>query len=523
MARYYYSRTVYNDYLGVSKVIKGETPYEVEWKAANQLEKWREQEQRKRAREAVADMKAQAEDDTAEALEQIESYKGILNATLKVNDKLKWESLYDRKRFRKFSFAEVGLPPLERTTYLALDIPKKSLWEALFPSLRKRRLDRTASIERVYREQLLKLLRLVKSARERYELERQAFLAKQQEFNAAVDKFKSAFERGDFEAIEKYVRLVLERSKYPDAIPKEFEVQFEPNSKTAIIDYALPNPHDLPRVIEYKFVASTKQTKTAEMKKKDFDAFYESVVYQVTLRTIHEVFESVYIPHMLSALFNGWVEGTDASTGNDFRSCILSVQATREAFEKINLEKVDPKECFRALKGIHAGPLANLAPVKPIMEIKRTDSRFIESREILAGINSIPNLATMDWADFEHLVRELFARYFSSEGAEVHVTQSSRDEGVDAIAFDPDPIRGGKFVIQAKRYNNVVPPSAVRDLYGTMINEGATKGILVTTSYFGIESREFAKDKPITLIDGSNLVYLFQQYGYDVRIKLTKQ
>jgi len=35
----------------------------------------------------------------------------------------------------------------------------------------------------------------------------------------------------------------------------------------------------------------------------------------------------------------------------------------------------------------------------------------------------------------------------------VKVTQASRDRGVDAIAFDPDPIRGGKFVIQAKRYN----------------------------------------------------------------------
>jgi restriction system protein len=43
----------------------------------------------------------------------------------------------------------------------------------------------------------------------------------------------------------------------------------------------------------------------------------------------------------------------------------------------------------------------------------------------------------------------------------------SRDGGVDAVTFDLDPIRGGKFVIQAKRFNNVVPVSAARDLYGT--------------------------------------------------------
>ena len=103
------------------------------------------------------------------------------------------------------------------------------------------------------------------------------------------------------------------------------------------------------------------------------------------------------------------------------------------------------------------------------------------------------------------------------------MTQSSRDGGVDAIAFDPDPIRGGKFVIQAKRYNNVVPIAAVRDLYGTMIYEGATKGILVTTSYFGTDSQNFVKDKPLTLIDGQNLIYMMKKYGYDnVFIKLKK-
>lgn len=135
------------------------------------------------------------------------------------------------------------------------------------------------------------------------------------------------------------------------------------------------------------------------------------------------------------------------------------------------------------------------------MNIDRRDSRFIESKEIIAELDSTVNLAEMPWEDFEHLIRDLFSKMFSREGCEVKVTQASRDRGVDAIAFDDDPIRGGKFVIQAKRYNNVVPVSAVRDLYGTMINEGAVKGILVTTSYFGADSLEFAKDKPIAPIN----------------------
>jgi HJR/Mrr/RecB family endonuclease len=61
------------------------------------------------------------------------------------------------------------------------------------------------------------------------------------------------------------------------------------------------------------------------------------------------------------------------------------------------------------------------------------------------------------------------SKVFAEYGSEVRVTQASRDGGVDAIAFDPDLIRGGKFVIQAKRYNKVVPVSAVRDLYQTLV------------------------------------------------------
>lgn len=50
------------------------------------------------------------------------------------------------------------------------------------------------------------------------------------------------------------------------------------------------------------------------------------------------------------------------------------------------------------------------------------------------------------------------------------------------MAFDARPVLGGKVVIQAKRYRDTVGVSAVRDLYGTMLNEGASKGILVCTS-----------------------------------------
>jgi restriction system protein len=106
-------------------------------------------------------------------------------------------------------------------------------------------------------------------------------------------------------------------------------------------------------------------------------------------------------------------------------------------------------------------------------------------------------------------------------GLETRLTRASRDGGVDCVAYDTRPVLGGKVVIQAKRYKDTVGVSAVRDLYGTMINEGASKGILITTSGFGQASTEFAGDKPLELLSGSHLLALLADHaGIEAKIEM---
>jgi restriction system protein len=154
--------------------------------------------------------------------------------------------------------------------------------------------------------------------------------------------------------------------------------------------------------------------------------------------------------------------------------------------------------------------------------LNTTDSRVIENRDVVERLDQEANLAAMPWEDFEHLVRQLFEWEFGRNGIEVKVTRASRDRGVDAIMSDPDPLRGGKYILQAKRYTRPVDVSAVRDLYGTVMNEGANRGILVTTSSYGPDSYEFAKDKPISLVDGPNLVVMPNRHGRKFRIDLAE-
>ncbi len=502
-----YEAVIRNDFLGEQRTIRCRDYADVELKARAQLAKWREREIRERtarARGALADRGSQTAENNVAAV------RGILQATLAVDDRLDWSSMLDTRSFPLFSFPPPPPPP---------DAARKSPWEWLIPALKRRRLAEDEALKDKWNKRTIEHAHEAADAKRRYDGERAAFEKEQRSRNESVQNFRSRFEACDPASVVEYMTAVFDRSAYPDCFTVRHEPSFDVASRTVVVDVQIPPQATVPDILEYRHRKSADPT-PVRMKKKEHDELYDSATKQTILRTLHEVFESDYTKNVAAAVANGWITDIDPATGHERTTCVISVSAPREQFEKLNLARVDPTEAIKSLKGLIAGPLSQIAPVKPIMHLDRKDGRFIESKDVLSGYDGSTNLAEIPWEEFEQLVRELFGEIFSGEDAECRVTQASRDGGVDAIAFDPDPIRGGKFVIQAKRYTKVVPVSAVRDLYGTMINEGAAKGILVTTAYFGPDSREFVKDKPITLIDGPRLVYMLEEYGHKVRINV---
>ncbi len=314
--------------------------------------------------------------------------------------------------------------------------------------------------------------------------------------------------------------MVLEFSKFCDGSKREFDLEYVPESKIVIVDHLLPAPDDLVRIKEVKYVKASNEFVEVLFSDNEFNHIYEDILYQMCLRTLHELFDADTVGALSAVVFNGWVESVDKATGQDTKGCVLSVQARKEEFQKINLARVEPKACFKALKGIGSSTLHSLTPIAPVLKINRDDKRFVASHEVAGQLDERFNLAAMDWEDFEHLIRELFEKEFSKPGCEVKVTQASRDGGVDSVVFDPDPIHGGKTVIQAKRYTNTVGVAAVRELYGTVLNEGAMKGILVTTADYGPDAYEFAADKPLVLLNGANLLSLLEKHGHKAKIDL---
>ncbi len=98
-------------------------------------------------------------------------------------------------------------------------------------------------------------------------------------------------------------------------------------------------------------------------------------------------------------------------------------------------------------------------------------------------------------------------RIFARHGYAVDNVRDVKDGGVDILVTDGF---GQQAVVQCKRYRGTVGEPIVRDLYGTMIHQGAVYAYLVTNSNFSEEARQWAAGKPIELIDGRRLVQLSQ-------------
>lgn len=124
----------------------------------------------------------------------------------------------------------------------------------------------------------------------------------------------------------------------------------------------------------------------------------------------------------------------------------------------------------------------------------------------IEGMHEINNL---DGHAFENLIYNLLIKM----GLEVEASKKSNDGGIDITAKSDDPITGGLYIIQCKRYSSKVGEPVVRDLYGVINHINASKGVLITNSDFSKQAIDFANGKPLELINGDKLRELLTKYG----------
>ena len=366
--------------------------------------------------------------------------------------------------------------------------------------------------------QRLNLVNEAELLQKKIEDKKREFILIHQKLEKEKEELKLKIEEGNIKANETLIKIANLIYPLPYFFKNNIDVLIDEERKIAYVEFEFPDYTNENIIIGYKKKYNDFYPKNAtETNKKKL---VKNCLYSLIIRIAYFAANYCQKNNYENVLVNVKQHWFDPATGQSKKGIIASMQAKVEILKILKLDKLDPEMCFKNLKGLSTHSFQNINPIRPIFELNKSDDRLISGKDIESNLEPESNLASMEWEDFEHLVAQLFEWEFSKNGTEVKVTRASRDRGVDAILFDPDPIKGGKYVIQAKRYTRTVDVSAVRDLYGTVMNEGANRGILITTAGFGPDAYDFVKDKPISLIDGQILLKMLQKHGKKFRIDI---
>lgn len=338
-----------------------------------------------------------------------------------------------------------------------------------------------------------------------------AQLADLRRHNAGVVDLTEGVGRRDPDSVVEYFSAALYASTaWPEGFPRQVAAAYDSAAGQLVLDWELPAHSVVPEAKSVRYMAGVDQDKETPRPAGQRRALYREVLAQCMLLVLHELFTADEQGALESVALNGFVDGHDPTTGRPGRICLATVMATHSTFRDLHLAQVDAGSCLAdALRGQLSARPDQLSAVRPGRR-----PQDVGNRVVTHGSDDDPDLYEMDPIAFENLVADLFR----AMGMQAVTTQRSNDGGVDVDALDPAPIRGGKIVVQVKRYRNTVPPTAVRDLYGTVQDAGANKGVLVTTSRFGPGSHTFAGGKPLELISGTELVDLLHRHGLRGRL-----
>jgi restriction system protein len=360
----------------------------------------------------------------------------------------------------------------------------------------------------------------LRAARQAHDQKVKALAAEVREHNVAIDELERDFSVGVPDAVEEYFTELLGLSQYPGGFPHHYQVAYRKEPRELVVEYQLPPVEVVPAERDFRYVKARREIDELPRPAKEIKELYALVIHQVALRTMWECLAVSEGRDIVDAVvFNGIVPAINRATGQPEELHLISAPASRAAFAGLVLDQVDPATCLKHLKAIVSPHPYDLEAVEPVIEFQQAKYRFADPVDALAGIDSRLDLLKMDWYKFENLIRQLF----EAMGFEVHVTQSSRDEGIDAVAYNKtDILRQAEILIQAKRYSKCVPANDVRALAGSVDEKRAHHGVLVTTAWVSAETKAFAtRNNRLQIIEGGELKHLLAEYlDLNVRIDL---
>ncbi len=313
---YQYSQTVTNEYTGETRELRARTQFELNQMVQTEQARQAVNEKRQKILETAQNREQQVLS-MNQQLEAVKNALGqLINHTLTVNDRIDWEANMITKEY----------PPLQ----LVEQAPQRQgfklpFFKSLFMNEKKFELpDNENDLIRQYEARR-------NAAISDYIRKKSEYDKEKNRRNGEMAYLKKRFEESDKEAVERYISIVLTKSQYPTDFEHDFQVKYDRDKKIAIIDFLFQSIDAFPVIREYIYNQKKDSIEEIMMDKDEAINFYSGILYSVGIRTIHEVFESVYTDAVDTVCFNGYIEDEGGSL------CAFAMKANREGFEKMDL------------------------------------------------------------------------------------------------------------------------------------------------------------------------------------------
>jgi hypothetical protein len=326
----------------------------------------------KEAKEAyVAAMEARASEQTEQLIQIYDDIDNLLATTLTVDDFVDLTSLRVIVKHPAFD-----RPDLEQPTPLAasepaptepvLELPPQPTGLAAFFSKRKwedavteqKRLHevaigewrRACQVSRANHQKQLddhtkaeaKRSERLKEERERYQRECSAREEEAAEHNKKLVELIANLGYGTEEAVQEYVAIVLSNSAYPEHFAVAHEPAFDSSTAELALKVTVPAPEGISSIKSYKYARADDAIVAISLSQKECRDRYANAVFQVAIRSLHEIFESDRRALIKTISLEVGANAMDRATGQPTYVPFVIASADRESFLKFDLSEVVP-------------------------------------------------------------------------------------------------------------------------------------------------------------------------------------
>jgi restriction system protein len=242
-------------------------------------------------------------------------------------------------------------------------------WQAAVAQIPQRQLAATQQHQAAESERLRKLA----DDRRRYDAECDERQRVVDAANERLDDLINRFAASEPDAVEEYIGIVFGNSIYPEVIAANSDIDFSYDAELGELSITLvfPPPEAIPATKTFRYVRASDEIVETKLTQKDVTTRYVNLVDNMTLRTVHEVWESDRLGKIGSISLVGGVNHVDPAVGKDVFVPLVALAVSRDDFLEIDLSRITPSETLKHLRAVVSKAPHRLTPIGDMKGVRK--------------------------------------------------------------------------------------------------------------------------------------------------------